>query len=84
MNTEGWRITAETAAIRGRGWVRLLAQLAGIALIIVAAANILGLELWTGYRSLVDARVAVGDPRTIVHVADVAAIGVGAAVAKFV
>jgi len=86
MDAERWKITAETAAIRGRGWLRLMVRLAGVAIVLVAAANLFGIELWTGYRGLLDARTVVGEPARgrIVFVADIVAMAVGAAVAHFV
>jgi len=84
MDTDRWRITAETTAIKGRGWLRLLARLAGIVLLVVGALALFGIELWTGYRTLVEARVVVGDPQRIVYVADFVVAAIGAAVAGFV
>jgi hypothetical protein len=83
MDTERWRITAETAAIRGRGWVRNLVRLVGIALVIVAGTNLLLSDsIWpvVVYRDLWAAATAA----PVWPVGDVVAIGVGAAVAWFV
>lgn len=84
MDTERWRITAETTAIKGRGWLRLVLRLAGIALILVGAAALFGADVWTAHRTVVDARVVVGDPRRVVFVADVVVMAAGAALANFV
>jgi len=85
MDTERLRITAETTALRGRGWLFLLVRLAGLTLVVAGGLNLLfgyggsvlpveiyrGLWVtWTGM-----AAWAVGDA---------VAIGVGAAIAHFV
>jgi hypothetical protein len=83
MDAERLKITAETAAIRGRGWVRLLVRLVGIALVIVAGANLLLAEsIWpvAVYRDAWTA--ATGAPAY--PLGDFVAIGAGAAVAHFV
>jgi hypothetical protein len=83
MDTERLKITAETAAIRGRGWVRLVVRLVGIALVVIAGANLLLADsIWpvVVYR---DAWVALaGIPAW--PLGDFLAIGVGAAIAWFV
>jgi hypothetical protein len=83
MDTEGLKITAETAAIRGRGWVRLVIRLAGIGLVVLGAANLFGVELWTAYRSVWPAVVEPSDGQ-LVHAADFVVAVVGAAIANFV
>jgi hypothetical protein len=83
MDTERLKITAETAAIRGRGWGRLVVRLVGIALVIIAGSNLLlGESIWpvVVYRDLW--ATATGAPAY--PVGDFVAIGVGAAVAHFV
>jgi len=82
MDTERLKITAETVAIRGRGWVRLVVRLVGIALVIVAGTNLLlGESIWpvVVYRDAWTA--ASGAPAY--PLGDFVAIGVGAAVAHF-
>ena len=82
MDTERLKITAETAAIRGRGWVRLVVRLVGIALVIIAGSNLLLAEsIWpvVVYRDLW--ATTTGAPAY--PVGDFVAIGVGAAVAHF-
>jgi len=82
MDTERLKITAETAAIRGRGWVRLVVRLLGIALVIIAGSNLLLADsVWpvVVYRDAWTA--ASGAPAW--PVGDFVAIGVGAAVAHF-
>jgi len=82
MDTERLKITAETAAIRGRGWVRLVVRLVGIALVVIAGSNLLLAEsIWpvVVYRNVWVA--ATGAPAW--PVGDFVAIGVGAAVAHF-
>jgi len=82
MDIERWKVNAETAAIRGRGWVRNLVRLLGIALVVIAGVNLLVAEsIWpvVVYRELwVAVTAAPAYP-----VGDVVAIGVGAAVAHF-
>jgi len=82
MDTERLKITAETVAIRGRGWVRLVIRLVGIALVIIAGSNLLlGESIWpvVVYRDAWTA--ASGAPAY--PLGDFVAIGVGAAVAHF-
>jgi len=82
MDTERLKITAETAAIRGRGWVRLVVRLVGIALVIIAGSNLLLAEsIWpvVVYRDLW--ATTTGAPAY--PLGDFVAIGVGAAVAHF-
>jgi hypothetical protein len=83
VDLERWKITAETTAIRGRGWVRSAVRLVGLVLVIAGGVNLL----------LVDAVLPVGVYReTWVALAgipawplgDFIAIGAGAAVAWFV
>jgi hypothetical protein len=83
MDTERLRITGETAAIRGRAWLRLAIRLAGLALVLVGAANLFGVELWTAYRSVWPAVVEPSEGQ-LVYAADFAVAVVGAAVAHFV
>jgi len=83
MDTERLKISAETAAIRGRGWVRLALRLAGIVLVVLGAANLFGLEVWTAYRSVWPAVVEPSDGQ-LLYAADFAVAVAGAAVANFV
>ena len=84
MDWERHKITAETVAIRGRGWLSLLLRLAGIAVLIVAATNFM--FGWQGYvfpfevyRGLWAEMVGV-KPWPL---ADFIAMGVGASIAHF-
>jgi len=82
MDAERWKITAETAAIRGRGWVRLVVRLVGIAFVVVAGANLLFADsVWpvVVYRDAWAA--ATGAPAW--PVGDFVMIGVGAAIGWF-
>jgi len=83
MDTERLKISAETAAIRGRGWVRLALRLAGIGLVLLGAANLFGVEVWTAYRSVWPAVIEPSDGQ-LVYAADFAVAVVGAAIANFV
>jgi hypothetical protein len=86
MDIERLKITAETTAIRGRGWLRLALRLVGIALVLLGAANMFGAELWTGYRGFFEAGVmVVGDPNRgrFIYVADIIVMTAGAVVAHF-
>jgi hypothetical protein len=82
MDTERWKIATEVAAIRGRGWVRLLVRLVGLAIVIAGGLNLLLAESILPvviYRGLwVDAVGGSAWP-----LADVVAIAVGAAIAHF-
>jgi hypothetical protein len=83
MDTERLKITAETAAIRGRGWVRLVVRLVGLALVIAGGLNLILVE-WVLpvviYRGVwVEVAGVAAWP-----LGDFLAIGVGAAVAHFV
>jgi hypothetical protein len=85
MDTERWKVNAETAAIRGRGWLRLCVRLAGLALVVAGGLNLLvgvdgGVLPVLLYRGLWVHHVGVA----AWPVADAVAIGVGAAVANFV
>lgn len=82
MDTERLKITAETTAIRGRGWLRLVVRLLGIGLLLLGATNLLGFGLWTGYRSLWPALAAPSEG-VAVYAADFAVACVGAAIAHF-
>lgn len=84
MDTERLKITAETAAIRGRGWLRLAVRLAGIALVLVAAGNFFTVETWTAYRAWFATVIGEQSVLGLGRVADFVAMGVGAAVAHFV
>ena len=85
MDTERWKITAETYAIRGRGWLRLAIRLVGIVLVIAGGANL----LVGASGSLLPVAIYRGVWTSLSGVAawplgDAVAIGVGAAVANFV
>ena len=84
MDVDRLKITAETTAIRGRGWMRLLLRLAGIAIVLIGAGNLFGFGVWTGYHEWWSAAAIVGDQDIIVNAADIVAIGIGAAIAHFV
>jgi hypothetical protein len=56
----------------------------GIAVLLLAAANLFGVGLWDGYRTLLNGTAVVGQQESLVFVADVVAMGVGASVAWFV
>jgi len=83
MDTERLKISGETVAIRGRAWVRLAVRLAGIALVVVGALNLFGVEVWTAYRSVWPAVVEPSDGQ-LLYAADFAVAVVGAAIANFV
>lgn len=58
MDRERLRTTAEVSAIRGRGWLRTLLQLLGIAAVLVGAFNLILADfvvtdaIFTSYRGL--------------------------------
>jgi len=82
MDTERLKITAETAAIRGRGWVRLVIRLVGIALVVAGGLNLILVDAVLPVGVYREAWVALaGIPAW--PVGDFVAIGVGAAVAHF-
>jgi hypothetical protein len=83
MDTERLKITAETAAIRGRGWLRLAVRLTGIAIVVIGAANLFGVEVWTAYRSVWPAVVEPSDGQ-LLYAADFVVAVVGGAIANFV
>lgn len=89
------RFRARLLALRGRAWVGHAVRLAGLALVLLAAYNLLvapyaGTPVWAPYRVLSDApaarwttyRALAGPaPARWLVIEDVLAIGVGAAVA---
>jgi len=83
MDWERLKITAETAAIRGRGWVRLVIRLCGLVLVVAGGLNLLLAESvlpFVIYRAVwVDLAGVPAWP-----LGDFLAIGVGAVVAHFV
>jgi hypothetical protein len=84
MDREAAKVTAEVAAIRGKGWVRLLVRLAGLAAVIVAALNFFGVETWTAYRTWLATAGGVEPTVGITYLADFLLVLGGAAVANFV
>lgn len=91
MDTERWRVNAETAAIRGRTLVRSVVQVAGVVAVLLGAYNLLlypsvGETLWVGYRSVLPMVTAAGssDGGGIIAVSDVILMAVGAVLAWFV
>lgn len=84
MDGERLKITAEVAAIRGKGWLRLLIRLAGIAAVILGAVNLFGVELWTQYRIWMAQVAGVSTGIGFAYIADLLFIGAGAAIANFV
>ena len=58
MDRERLRTTAEVSAIRGRGWIRTILQLLGIAAVLVGAFNLILAQyvvteaIFTGYRTV--------------------------------
>ncbi|GGJ17562.1 hypothetical protein GCM10008995_29150 [Halobellus salinus] len=84
MDSDRLKITAEVAAIRGRGWIRLLTRLLGIAAVLIGALNFFGFELWTQYRVWLAQVAGVSTGVGFAYLADFLFIGAGAAVANFV
>lgn len=83
MDIERLKIHAETTGVRGRGWVRFVISLFGVALLTVGGYNLLlaGLlvtpEFLTAYRPILAAPFVTES--TVI--ADVAAIAVGTVIA---
>jgi hypothetical protein len=85
MDSDRLKITAETWAIRGRGWVRLGFRLCGLALVIAGGLNLLigfpeSILPVTIYRGLWLEYTGI----SAWPLGDLIAIGVGAAIANFV
>ena len=87
IDTERPRISLETVAIRTRGWIRLSLSLAGIALVLVGAWNLLLAPTLGTNPFLSEYRrfllVLVVSDGGILHLADIVLVGVGAVVAWF-
>lgn len=86
MDWESQKINAESAAVRSRGWFSLLIRLSGIALLVVAAVNmiLLGTEpIFPIYRQVFFDLIGASSTGGYI-LADFVAMAVGAAVAHFV
>lgn len=82
MDWQRIRITAETAAIRGRTLVSIIIALAGLALVVIGGINLLNGGVWAPYRSLLSGTFGITSvaEQQLVYVADVVVIGIGAVV----
>jgi len=86
MNWERHKITAETAVIRGRGWLNLLLRLGGIGLLVIGALNLMLLgpnPILGFYREFFYGILGVQQTLGAWVVADFIAMAVGAIVAHF-
>lgn len=85
MDWERHKVTAETGAIRARGWLNLIIRAAGLSLLIVGAINMIVLHtnpIFPIYRKIFYSLTGGAGIGTWV-IADFLAMAIGASVAHF-